>query len=66
MNIVVNGKDREVGPVAHLADLLTELGVDPSRVVIECDGVIVCREHLAAVPVNPGTRVEIIHFVGGG
>ena len=66
MNVVVNGKDREVDPVAHLADLLALLGVDSSHVVVECDGVIVRREKRAAVPVNPGARVEIIHFVGGG
>lgn len=66
MNVVVNGKDREVGRVAHLADVLTALGVDPSHVVVECDGVIVRREESASVPVNPGARVEIIQFVGGG
>ncbi len=66
MNVLVNGKEREVDPVAHLADLVAVLGVDPSHVVVECDGVIVRREHMGAVPVKPGARVEIIHFVGGG
>ncbi len=66
MNILLNGKPREVGSPASLTELLAGLGVDPRNVAVECDGVIVPRDRLAAAPVRDGACVEIIHFVGGG
>ncbi len=66
MNILLNGKTREVGNPASLDELLAGLGVAPGNVAVECDGVIVPRDRLTAEPVRPGACVEIIHFVGGG
>jgi len=66
MNVTINGREREVGSPPSLAALLEGLGVDACNVAVECDGVIVRREQLAATTVKPGAQIEIIHFVGGG
>ena len=66
MNVIINGREREVGVPPNLAALLEGVGVEARNVAVECDGVIVRREHLATTPVQPGAQIEIIHFVGGG
>jgi len=66
MNVILNGQEREVGAPPNLSALLACVGVEARNVAVECDGVIVRREHLATTPVKPGARIEIIHFVGGG
>lgn len=66
MNVIINGRERDVGAPPHLAALLEGVGVEARNVAVECDGVIVPRDQLATTPVRPGARIEIIHFVGGG
>ncbi|MBM4163163.1 MAG: sulfur carrier protein ThiS [Lentisphaerae bacterium] len=66
MNVTINGQERDVGSPSSLAALLEGLGVEARNVAVECDGAIVRCDQLAATPVRPGARIEIIHFVGGG
>lgn len=49
-----------------LEGLLAMLQIDPRRVAVEHNGVVVKRERYATARVEEGDRVEIVNFVGGG
>ena len=66
MQIEVNGKPREVDGGMSVADLVAELELDDRLVVVELNREIVRRTERSAVNLEPGDRVEIVHFVGGG
>ena len=50
-------------PVSHL---LTALGIDPRRVAVEHNLVVVKKDTYGATVVQAGDHVEIVNFVGGG
>ena len=66
MQIEVNGEPREVDGGMSVADLVADLELDDRLVVVELNREIVRRTERAAVSLEPGDRVEIVHFVGGG
>ena len=66
IEVVVNGEPRRVTDGLTVAGLLAELAVDPARVALELDREIVRRPLWESTPVRPGSRVEIVWFVGGG
>lgn len=66
MQIEVNGKPREIDGDMSVADLVADLELDDRLVVVELNREIVRRTEHAAVSLQPGDRVEIVHFVGGG
>ena len=65
-SIRVNGEHRRVTAGISIADMLSELGLDPHRVAVEKNLEIVPRSTLADVEVEDGDDFEIVHFVGGG
>ena len=64
-SITVNGEPCRTA-VGSIADLVRSLELDPAKVAVERNGVIVPRSTLAAVPLAAGDTLEIVHFVGGG
>jgi sulfur carrier protein len=66
MEIVCNGKKREVAEGTTLEELIVSLDLDPETVVVECDGTLVDRDEYPGLRLDPGCRLEIIRFVGGG
>ena len=46
--------------------LLAALGIDPRRVAVEHNLVVVKRAAYDSIVVNEGDEVEIVNFVGGG
>ena len=66
VGVVVNGLDREVPAGLTAAGLLDHLGLHPGMVVVELNREIVRRDDLGSVRVEPGDRIELVHFVGGG
>lgn len=66
ISISLNGENRSARAGATLMDLLGELGVSAARVAIERNLEIVPREKWADTRVEPGDRLEIVQFVGGG
>jgi thiamine biosynthesis protein ThiS len=64
--VTVNGETKEFSPGTTLADLVARLGLDPERLAIELNRVIVRREQWAAVTIDAGAEIEIVQFVGGG
>ena len=65
LNLTVNGESRRAAP-GSIADLVRTLELDPAKVAVERNGLIVPRSTLAAVALEEGDVLEIVHFVGGG
>lgn len=66
LQIVVNGKPREIESGRTVENLLQELDLIPARVVVERNREIVPRDAFSATRLEPDDRLEILHFVGGG
>ena len=66
IDIVVNGEQRTTADAQTVLGLLSELGLDPSRVAVELDRRIVKQPLWPATALRPGSRLEIVQFVGGG
>lgn len=64
--IIVNGKPRPVGSGSTVASLLDDLGLKPGMIVVEHNREILPRDGYGQVPLAPGDRLELVHFVGGG
>jgi thiamine biosynthesis protein ThiS len=65
MELVVNGEPREV--VARtVLDLLEELRLQPARMVVEQNGVIVQRNAYGDTLLGEGDILELVRIVGGG
>jgi thiamine biosynthesis protein ThiS len=65
MEIVVNGKPVEIGNIT-IRDLLVQLKVDPTRVVVERNLDFVPQKMQDSVSLCDGDRIEIVRFIGGG
>jgi len=65
LQIIVNGEPRRAAP-GSIADLVRALDLDPAKVAVERNAVIVPRSTLGEVALADGDVLEIVHFVGGG
>ena len=66
MTITVNGDPLELpGPVT-VSQLLTRLDIDPRRVAVEHNLVILKRAAFDTAEIRDGDHLEIVNFVGGG
>ncbi len=66
LSLTVNGDPRSIAAGASVADLVADIGLNPAKVAVERNAVIVPRSTLAAVALADGDVLEIVHFVGGG
>lgn len=66
MKISLNGEPHEVPQPLSLAALLDQLGIDPRRVAVEHNLVVVKRAAYGELELRDGDTVEIVNFVGGG
>ncbi|MEK6557308.1 MAG: sulfur carrier protein ThiS [Candidatus Margulisiibacteriota bacterium] len=64
--IVVNGLPLDPGGAKTLSQLVVDLKVSPSAVVIERNGIISSKDEWDDTPVKEGDQIEIIRYVGGG
>lgn len=66
MQITLNGDRYELGAPMTISRLLARLEVDPRRVAVEHNLVVVKRAAYASTTVQADDAVEIVNFVGGG
>jgi thiamine biosynthesis protein ThiS len=66
MTIRVNGDPYELPGPATLAELLARLEIDPRRVAVERNFLVVKRDLYPSTPIEAGDEIEIVNFVGGG
>jgi sulfur carrier protein len=66
MEIVVNGKAREIAAGSTVAELLGELGVTQPHVAVELNLEVVPRAQHRDTILSDGDRLEVVTLVGGG
>lgn len=66
VGIRVNGELRRVPGGVSVAQMLSEIGINPQKVAVERNLEIVPRSSLGDITIADGDSYEIVHFVGGG
>jgi thiazole synthase len=66
VTITLNGDSYQLAGPLTVGELLRQLEIDPRRVAVEHNLVVVKRAAYDATTVNDGDEVEIVNFVGGG
>ena len=66
LRITLNGEPYDLDEPLSVADLLVRLSIDPRRVAVEHNLVILKRPRFGETLVQEGDQVEIVNFVGGG
>jgi len=66
LRITLNGDAHELAGSLTVADLLARLDIDPRRVAVEHNLIVLKRDTFATTMVRDGDAVEIVNFVGGG
>jgi thiamine biosynthesis protein ThiS len=66
LRITLNGEPYDLDEPLSVADLLAKLSIDPRRVAVEHNLVILKRLRFAETLIQEGDQVEIVNFVGGG
>jgi len=64
--IRLNGEPHVLDGPLTITELLERLGIDPRRVAVERNLVVVKRVQYPDTLVNEGDEMEIVNFVGGG
>jgi sulfur carrier protein len=62
----LNGDPYELPGGQTVADLLARLEIDPRRVAVERNFLVLKRDRYATTIVESGDQIEIVNFVGGG
>ncbi len=66
VKIILNGEERILDHKMTVAELVLELGLDVKKIAVEKDLEIVNLDQFREVILDEGSRVEIVHFIGGG
>ena len=66
MRIRLNGDLQKLPEPLAVSALLKRLNIDPRRVAVEHNRVVVKRVQYDSTLVNDGDEVEIVNFIGGG
>jgi len=66
IEITVNGESRVIAQGQTILDLIRTLGLDPSRMAVELNLNIVKQPLWNETVLEPGARLELVTFVGGG
>jgi thiamine biosynthesis protein ThiS len=66
VTITLNGEPHDLPAAMTISELLAHLAIDPRRVAVEHNLVVVRRAAFESTLVGEGDQVEIVNFVGGG
>lgn len=67
MNILLNGKEVELdSSVKTVEELVKHYDLKREHVVAEVDGTILDRNEWESYELVPNSKIELVHFVGGG
>ena len=64
--VTINGELKQVPPNQSVAALLECLNIGSDRVAVELNKAIVRKRDWRETMIPPGSRLEIVEFVGGG
>lgn len=66
MKIFLNGEERILASKMTVAELVAMLELDVKKIAVEKDLEIVNQDRFSATVIDEGSRIEIVHFIGGG
>ncbi len=66
MNVIINGKKKEVPGEIDLEALLNHLSLPQQRIAIELNKEVVRRKDWQNTKLTEADKIEVVHFVGGG
>jgi len=66
VTITLNGDPFVAESPLTIESLLAKLEIDPRRVAVERNFLIVKRDKYASTEIADGDQIEIVNFVGGG
>jgi thiamine biosynthesis protein ThiS len=66
MELSINGETTHTPPGLTLLGLLEQRNLRTQDVVVERNLVLVPKDAFASTRLEPGDKLEILHFVGGG
>lgn len=66
IKITLNGEEKFLEKNKTLQDLINELELDLEKIAIEKDLEIMDPAQFSEIILDEGSRVEIVHFIGGG
>jgi thiazole synthase len=66
LRITLNGDAHEVAGPLTVIELLDRLDIDPRRVAVERNLIVLKRDAFAQTTISEGDEIEIVNFVGGG
>ena len=66
MNIILNGKTKDVPQKTTLQELVGRSCQNPARVIAELNGVVVKNPQWPGAVLKEGDSLELVNFVGGG
>lgn len=66
MLIRLNGDPHDVPGPLTVSELLARLEIDPRRVAVELNLIVLRRDTFESTTIRDGDEVEIVNFVGGG
>lgn len=66
MQLVINGKEKELESSENVAQMLKELDITGSHIAVALNFQVVPRASYDQTPLSEGDKVEIVHAVGGG
>lgn len=66
IEITVNGAPNSVAAGTTVTELVASLGISGQRIAVELNGTVVPRSTFAQVELQAGSKVEIVHAIGGG
>jgi sulfur carrier protein len=65
-SIELNGETYWIAEDSRLLALVEKLNLRPARVAIELNHSVIPKAEWASISLEPGDKVEIVNFVGGG
>ena len=66
MKITLNGEPFELEGPLTVIELLKQLEIDPRRIAIEHNLIVLKRPAFDDTTIKAGDEIEIVNFVGGG
>jgi thiamine biosynthesis protein ThiS len=66
VTITLNGDAYDLSGPLTVSELLARLDIDPRRVAVEHNLIVLKRPAFDHTTINAGDQIEIVNFVGGG
>lgn len=66
IKIFLNGVEKLLSHKMSVAELIAQLELDVKKIAVEKDLEIVNPNNFSEVMLDEGSRIEIVHFIGGG